>query len=90
MAEKSNQWAAKEWRDAVRIAVNEPGPSGFKKLRLLADKLVATALEGDVTALKEIGDRLDGKVPQGIGGDPDNPLMVAVTKIALVAPQVGE
>jgi hypothetical protein len=35
-----------------------------KKLRELADKLINRALEGDVTALKEIGDRVDGRPMQ--------------------------
>jgi hypothetical protein len=31
------------------------------KLRRLAEALVKKGLDGDVTALKEIGDRMDGK-----------------------------
>lgn len=30
--------------------------------------------QGDVQAIREIADRLDGKVPQGISGDEENPL----------------
>lgn len=56
----------KLWRDAVMLAVHEDGPDGRKKLRALAEQLVAKAETGDVTALKEIGDRLDGKPPQQI------------------------
>jgi hypothetical protein len=37
-----------------------------KKLERLADKLVEAGLEGDVSALKEIGDRLDGKPKQAV------------------------
>jgi hypothetical protein len=40
-----------------------------KRLELLADKLVEKALDGDVTAIKEIGDRLDGKAKQQIEQD---------------------
>lgn len=59
----------KPFTDALRLAVNSAAKRGDKKkLRLLAEKLVARALEGDVTALKEVADRLDGKVPQGIHG----------------------
>jgi len=39
----------------------------------LAGKLLDKAGEGDMTALKELGDRLDGKPAQTIGGDPDQP-----------------
>lgn len=34
------------------------------KLRSLAEKLVDRALEGDVSALKEVADRMDGKSKQ--------------------------
>ncbi len=39
---------------------------------------------GDVAAIREIADRLDGKVPQGlIGGEADDP-PIAITRIELV------
>ena len=59
------------------LAVHEEDEAtGRKKLRALAEKLRDRALEGDVTALKEIGDRLDGKPAQTIAGDPENPLNI--------------
>ena len=55
----------KLWADAIRIAVNEAYEGGDrKKLRVLADKLVDKAIEGEIAAMKEIGDRLDGKAAQ--------------------------
>lgn len=30
--------------------------------------------QGEVSAIRELADRLDGKVPQGISGDEENPL----------------
>lgn len=73
----------KIWRDAVMRAVHrrmndEEGKP--QKIERLADRLVENAMAGDVTALKEIGDRLDGKPAQGVtvSGDEDAPL---VTKI---------
>ena len=45
-----------------------------KMLKKVALALVAKAQDGDVPAIKEIADRLDGKVTQPIGGDEDNPL----------------
>lgn len=73
----------KEWRDAIRAAVYElrddpNSPQKIKALRLLARTLVDRALEGDVAALREIGDRLDGKSTQPIGGDSDHPVRVIV------------
>ena len=63
----------KEWRDAIRKAVHElrvatddgKAPK-VKAITLLARKLVTKAMEGDVTAMKEIGDRLDGKAKQAV------------------------
>lgn len=61
----SNRWNEKEWRNAIRIAVNRKDDGG-KRLARLADTLVNAGLAGDVSALKEIGDRLDGKPAQTI------------------------
>lgn len=57
----------KIWADAVRRAVlrrldNEEGKP--QKIERLADKLVEMGLEGETVALKEIGDRLDGRPKQ--------------------------
>lgn len=51
------------WRDAIWRAVNETD-GNEKKLHKLAKQLVANGLSGDVSALREIGDRLDGKPRQ--------------------------
>lgn len=63
----------KPFRDALRIAVNRAEGGDEKAIQRLADALVAQGLGGDVTALKEIADRLDGKVPQAIGGSDELP-----------------
>lgn len=68
----------KPWRDALRIAAFERGPSGEKKLRIAAEKLVDAAMDGDVAALKELGDRLDGKAHQSIGGEGGGALKIEV------------
>ena len=55
----------KFWRQAIMIAVNRMASDGkTKHLDLLAARLVKSAAEGDVAALREIGDRLDGKPTQ--------------------------
>lgn len=40
--------------------------SDGKKLRRIADALVDKAMDGDIGAMREIGDRLDGKAQQQI------------------------
>ena len=59
----------KIWADAVSRAVkrrleNEEGKP--QKIERLADKLVDLALAGDIPALKEVGDRLDGRPAQAV------------------------
>ena len=40
---------------------------------------------GEPVSVKEVADRLDGKVPQGvIGGDDDEPAIKTISKIELV------
>lgn len=53
----------KPWREALDRAIAQ---SDGAKLRKLADALIKKGLQGDVGALKEIGDRLDGKAIQQV------------------------
>lgn len=43
-----------------------------KALRKVALALLAKAMEGDVAAIREVGDRLDGKVAQTHGQDAES------------------
>ena len=68
-------------RDALILelfkdGVDEDGKSS-KTLRRLAGRLIQNALEGDIAAIKEIADRVDGKPPITVQGDSDNPLVIA-------------
>lgn len=74
-------WSDKAWRDAIRVAVMRAheDPKKGKKLAALADALVDAGLDGDVAALKEIGDRLDGKVPQAVTGGDGGPVALAIS-----------
>jgi hypothetical protein len=76
----------KPFRDALRIELAAAGEDS-KALRKIARALIEKAGEGDMQAIKELADRVDGKVPQGlIGGDEDDNPLQLVTKIELVAP----
>lgn len=61
----------------LNIAIKEAHDEGRDKLRAVADALVEKAISGDIAAIKEVADRLDGKVPQGVigGEENDNPIV---------------
>jgi len=61
----------KPWADAIRMAIAQDDP---ERLRKLAKRLLDKAEEGDMAALKELGDRLDGKPAQVVQGDAEQPL----------------
>ncbi len=58
---------SKEWADALRVAAKRPYENDAEKrvcLAIIAENCVEAAIEGDMQAVKEIGDRLDGKAHQ--------------------------
>lgn len=66
-----NQFAvkAKRWSAAIdRALANRSKARGIEALDELAEKLLLAAEQGDLTALKELGDRLEGKPAQIISG----------------------
>lgn len=74
----------KPFRDALRKRIAEASDDP-KRLDRIAGKLLELAEAGDVQAIKEVADRLDGKVAQSlIGGDDDDPAIRTITKIELV------
>ena len=76
MAGNANSGKGKHklFRDAIALAVHD---ADGKKLRDIAEKLVTMAQDGDMQAIKEVGDRLDGKPAQSHthGGDAENPFV---------------
>ena len=60
----------KAWRAAIMLEVNREYPAAggkpTKALQLIAKRVVKMAVEGNMSAIGEIGDRLDGKPTQGI------------------------
>lgn len=65
-------------RDALMLALNREAKDAdgkkTKKLNIIASKLVELAMAGDIQAIKEVSDRVDGKPAQALVGDPDQPL----------------
>ena len=72
---------AKPYREALtRLLMREEGdvPKGKNNLDRIVAIHLSKALEGDVPAIKDIADRLDGKPAQAIvgGDDDDNPVVI--------------
>jgi len=64
-----NQNAArgKMWRAAIERALDKRSPSDrLAAIDALAEKLLAQCDEGEISALRELGDRLDGKPMQSV------------------------
>lgn len=71
----------KSFANMLNIAIKEAVEGSDKtKLRAVADALVEKAMSGDVQAIKEVADRIDGKVPQAVVGDAEHePVTLKVT-----------
>ncbi len=75
-----NAAKAKLWHAAILRALDKRGCGDrLKALDELAEKLIDAVSTGELAALKEFGDRIDGKPAQTIAGDPENPLNVVQT-----------
>jgi hypothetical protein len=78
----------KAFADALRLAVNaevENEGEKKKKLRVIAERLVAEAMAGESWAVQQVADRLDGKPAQAIiGGDEDDPAISMLHRIERV------
>ena len=78
----TNAARAKVWSAAIERALAARSKLAQREaLDDLAERLLAKCDEGDMTALKELGDRIEGKVPQGIigGTDGEPPVNIEVT-----------
>ena len=65
------------WGDTIRRAIAQ---SDADVLRKIAEALLTKASEGDMAAIKELGDRIDGKAMQAVelSGRDGEPIPVAV------------
>jgi len=71
----------RQWSEIIRrVALRDK-----KRLERIAEKLLSMCEEGDLPALKEFGDRFEGKVPQGIEGTGENGELNLKMTVAYVA-----
>ena len=62
----------KPFREALRAEIAEAqDDNDYRSLRRIARRLLQLASGGDVRAIQEVSDRLDGKAPQFQTGDAD-------------------
>ena len=77
-APKGNQNSSKNnraWGKVVKkLAIQEDA----KRLHNVAEALFRKAEDGDISAIKELGDRIDGKAQQEITGNSDQPINIIV------------
>jgi hypothetical protein len=71
MANPRGQQRDKPYRDALRMEITAAGED-HRALRAIARAHIAKAKEGDMHAIRELADRLDGKVAQPIKGDDED------------------
>jgi ribosomal protein L17 len=67
--------------------LNELTADQVTKARALVRALITKAIDGDVPAIREVWDRVEGKVPQVIAGDADNPITIERIERVLVHPE---
>src|SRR6476469_247822 len=79
----------RKFYQALLIALNAEGPD--IRLRKVAEMLVKQALKGEAWAIKELADRVDGKVPQAqiIQGDEDGGRVRYIAEMPVPALIVG-
>ena len=69
---------------AINAALeNRSRRDGIEALEALAERLLTLAEQGDLGALRELGDRIEGKPGQAVilGGDAANPLSLITRRI---------
>ena len=82
-----NAARAKVWQAAILRALEHRSRADQKaELDRLASVLLDKAAEGDMTALKELGDRLDGKPAQAVtvGNEPGEEFRVSKIERVIV------
>ena len=75
------------WGEAIRQALDKRHPGGRMAAMVeVAEKLIEAAAMGDTQALKELGDRLDGKAHQSIDAAVEANVTVEVVRFGADSP----
>lgn len=85
----NNKNKNKPWVDSLRRALVRRKDGKVGALNAIADQVVALAINGEPWAVKEISERLDGKVAQTtvLQGDEENPLVFKEVRRTIVDPK---
>jgi len=94
-APTGNQNAVKgmRWRNAIEKALdNRCKSDGQKALVAIAEAMLAKAAEGDISAIKELGDRMDGRAHQStsLEGPDGGPVKIQEVARTIIDPQVTD
>ena len=68
----TNKGKDRPWTEALRLVVFRDDAAGNRRLLRIAEACALAAEAGDMQAIKEIGDRLDGKPTQTIEATVDD------------------
>lgn len=80
----------KPYRDALRWELEAAGDD-FRALRAIARAQIEKAMAGDMRAIEHISDKLDGKIPQPVGGsDGLPPIQIERIERVIVDPKQPE
>ena len=88
----TNKANGRPWTNAIHHALARYNRGDVKQgtaLARLALQVVDMAMKGDQWAIKEIGERLDGKAVQAIQGEVDATLIVEVVKFGVTGTASG-
>jgi hypothetical protein len=71
------------WTETIKRVLIQDDVKG-EKIRAIANKLIEKAQEGDMQAIKELGDRLDGKPNQSVDANITGDLTITKIERAIV------
>ncbi len=78
----ANHRTPKLFRDALMVSLKRASADGVEAIQKVADELVLAAIvDRNVQAIREIGDRIDGKVATPVGGTEDLPAIATKTEV---------